>query len=239
MNVIRQSTVKNTKVAYFKTDAAPIITDDLVIVPNTLGTSIFGRDEGALLQNIPLAGEVAVSDDAIIISAEDRVVSYAAPPAIVFSPASGTFAAARNIRMTASDPAAILRYTTDGSAPNLSSPSISNGGSVLMDHTGKLRAISVNGSAISRNFEASYTIGGAALAARSVSKANVHPELQPSADTDRDGQSDIAEAIAGTDPQNPADVFRVQSLGLTNAGDAIRITWPSKAAGCRTINLNA
>ena len=215
--------------SYFSGHHAPIVTDDLLIVPNSLDTRIFGRYDGELLQTIPLAGEVAVSDDAIIISADDRVASYAAPVVIVFSPASGTFPTAKNIKITAADTTATLHYTTDGTAPNLSSPSIASGGSVLMDHTGKLRAISVKGSAISRIFEASFTIGGAPLAAMSRSSRTASTGAHSSADADRDGQSDLAEAVAGTDPQNSADVFKVKALDLVNSGTAIRITWASKA----------
>ena len=86
-----------------------------------------------------------------------------------------------------------------------------------MDHTGKLRAISVIGSAISRIFEASFTIGGAPLAAMSLSSRTASTGADSSADADRDGQSDLAEAVAGTDPQNSADVFKVKALELVNS----------------------
>jgi hypothetical protein len=48
-----------------------------------------------------------------------------------------------------------------------------------------------------------------------------------SSDTDGDGQTNAAEYAAGTDPNNPADVFRVMSSAFS--GGAFRVTVPGKA----------
>ncbi|MCX6855010.1 MAG: Ig-like domain-containing protein, partial [Verrucomicrobia bacterium] len=208
---------------------APVVTDDLLIIPNSVDTRIFGRYSGNLLQTINLAGEVAVSDDAIIISATDRVTAFTAPTALLFSPVSGIFATEISVTLTAADASAILYYTTDGTAPTLASSSVASGGSVLMDHTGKLRAISVKGSTISRVFEASYTIGSAPLAAMSMVESKPVLMTNTVTDFDHDGQSDVAEAVADTDPLSPTDTFRVKSCVLTNSGSTLQIVWPSKA----------
>lgn len=210
--------------AFFISHTAPTVTSAFVVVPNSGDTRIFGRYDGSLLQTIPLAGEVAISDDAVIISGNDRVASYAGPLDITFTPSGGTFTNPTDVNLTAANATASLRYTTDGSAPTLSSPSVANGAQVRMEHTGKLSAISVNGSTISRIFEASYTVNSEPLAAMS----QAAPLAVPTADSDHDGQSDLAEAVAGTDPRNPSDVFRVATF--TNSGSVIRITWPSKTA---------
>jgi len=91
--------------------------------------------------------------------------------------------------------------------------------SVLMDRTGKLRAITVKGSAVSRIVEASYTIGAAgdasAVAFQSSSTVSGFSDSVATADFDRDGQSDLAEAVAGTDPMNAADVFEITDSRLS------------------------
>ncbi len=48
---------------------------------------------------------------------------------------------------------------------------------------------------------------------------------QPGGDRDGDGQSDEAEAIAGTDPDNAADYFRVSET--TRLNDRVQIRWPA------------
>ena len=46
-------------------------------------------------------------------------------------------------------------------------------------------------------------------------------------DSDRDGQSDEAEAVAGTDPNDPASVFR--ATAVMNANGTVMVTWSSVA----------
>jgi hypothetical protein len=211
--------------------AAPIITNDLLIARTAFNTLIFDRYDGTLLQTIPFSGEAAVVGEQLIISLADKVMAFAAAPAIAYSPAGGSFAAATSITLTAADSAATIRYTTDGSAPTLASNSVASGGSVLMEHTGRLRAIAVNGSAVSRIIEGSYTIGSGAVVAASMafkSSAALLPSDAASADFDHDGQSDMAEAMAGTDPRRASDVFRVSACTATADGLAMHLTWPGK-----------
>jgi hypothetical protein len=218
---------------YFPAYAAPIVTDELLIAPQSTKTLVFGRSDAALLQTILYGGEVAVVDDFLLISTDTQVLAYAGSPAITFYPPRGTFASAPNITVTAADPSATIHYTTDGSAPNLNSPTVANAGSVLMDHTGKLRAITVKASAVSRIIEASYTIGAAsaasALAFNSGSTVSGFSDSMANADFDRDGQSDLAEAVAGTNPMNAADVFEITDSRISTAdGATLSISWPSK-----------
>jgi len=212
---------------------APVVTDELLFAPQTNSVLVFGRQDGVLLQTIPYGGEIAVADDQLIISTSDKVYAFGQARTITFSPAGGTFTSAQNITLTASDSSATIRYTTDGSAPNLGSPTVASGSSVLMNHTGKLRAITVKGSSISRVSEASYTITAPASGSAMAMSRSLLPaggiESVAAADFDRDGQSDLAEAVAGTNPRDAGDVFHINHSSLTAEGTDLRISWPSKS----------
>jgi PKD repeat protein len=49
------------------------------------------------------------------------------------------------------------------------------------------------------------------------------PQAAGAADPDGDGQNNLAEFLAGTDPTNSASAFRI--TGVTQEGDDVRITW--------------
>jgi hypothetical protein len=55
------------------------------------------------------------------------------------------------------------------------------------------------------------------------------------ADPDGDGQNNLAELLAGTDPTNSASAFCI--TGVTQEGDDVRITWAT--AGGRTNTVQA
>lgn len=219
----------------------PVVTDNLLILRPSSRLCLFDRLTGQLLQTLTLPTDYSSYHDPLILAGETlltvdyngNIIAYAPAHAITFSPASGSFASAQNITLTANDADATIRYTTDGSAPNLNSPTVANGASVLMDRTGKLRAITVKGSAVSRIVEASYTIGAAgdasAVAFKSSSAVSGFSDSVATADFDRDGQSDLAEAVAGTNPMNAADVFEITDSRISATdGASLSISWPSK-----------
>ena len=240
-SIVDGSLIRSYQVGGVLSPVQPVVTDNLLIMRNWTQTVIFDRLTAQMIATLPgsasyedpcqiiLAGETLVTRDS-----SSNLIAYAPSKAITFSPASGTFSSAQNITLTAADTSATIHYTTDGSAPNLSSPTVASGGSVFMDHTGKVRAITVKGSAVSRIVEASYTIGASgaasALAFNSSSTAQSINDSQATADFDRDGQSDLAEAVAGTNPMNAADVFEITSSSVsTTDGANLSISWPSKA----------
>ena len=52
-------------------------------------------------------------------------------------------------------------------------------------------------------------------------------ELSPTADSDGDGQSNAAEAAAGTNPLGANDIIRVSSM--SRIGNQVTLQWPSIA----------
>ncbi|MCX7915610.1 MAG: hypothetical protein N3A53_04825 [Verrucomicrobiae bacterium] len=47
----------------------------------------------------------------------------------------------------------------------------------------------------------------------------------PNADPDSDGQTDLAESVAGTNPDNPNDYFRITNI--VRVGNTATVTWTS------------
>ena len=56
---------------------------------------------------------------------------------------------------------------------------------------------------------------------------NNPPNLAPNLDADGDGQSNAAEALAGTDPLNPASLLRITGAIIVN--DDVQVTWTTVA----------
>ena len=59
----------------------------------------------------------------------------------------------------------------------------------------------------------------------------------PSADDDGDGQSNLEESGAGTDPSNPRSVHRIQSLSIE--GDSVHLEWPTMAGKRYQVQVSA
>jgi hypothetical protein len=60
--------------------------------------------------------------------------------------------------------------------------------------------------------------------------------IDPNADPDQDGMSNIAEFWAGTDPTNPASVFKVVNVSINGAGT--RISWNSVPGKSYTVEYS-
>lgn len=213
----------------------PVVTDDLVIAASDSNTFIFGRYDQALLATLNRGGHPAVVDDALIISSPSTgtVSSWAAQPAIRFTPPGGTFALPVNVVIGAADPSTRIHYTVDGSAPDFTSPWLVSGSTVRMNWTGTIRAISVKGSEVSRIHQAAFTIADSdndGLAdwweAEHFGNLTV---ASASSDSDNDGLSDAEEFAAGTDPLSSTDNLGVVATSsLTAPNDEIILRWKSK-----------
>ena len=66
---------------------------------------------------------------------------------------------------------------------------------------------------------------------------NQSPQLSPDCDADGDGQSNAAEALAGTDPLNPASVFQMTGVVKTN-GNSIRVDWTTVGGHSYVVQTN-
>ncbi|MFZ2279090.1 MAG: tandem-95 repeat protein [Prosthecobacter sp.] len=214
----------------------PIVTDDLVIAASASNTFVFGRYDQVLLATLNRGGSPAVVDDALIISspATGTVSAWAAQPAITFTPPGGSFDQPVGVVIGAADPTTRIHYTVDGSAPDFTSPWLVSGAPVRMSWSGKIRAISVKGSEVSRIHEASFTIAdsdGDGIADwwemqfyGSLSAATA------ASDSDGDGMTDLAEFKAGTDPRSALDRLETApSISHAVPGNELVLTWKSKA----------
>ena len=67
---------------------------------------------------------------------------------------------------------------------------------------------------------------------------NNAPQLNPNLDADGDGQSNGAEALAGTDPLNPSSfAFQITSVVKTN-GNSIRVDWTTVGGHSYVVQTN-
>ncbi len=63
------------------------------------------------------------------------------------------------------------------------------------------------------------------------------PQLRPDFDADGDGQSNAAEALAGTDPLNPLSTFQTTGVVKTN-GNSIRVEWTTVGGHSYVVQTN-
>jgi hypothetical protein len=214
----------------------PIVTDDLVIAASDSNTFIFGRYDNTLIATLNRGGSPAVVDDALIISspATGTVSAWAAQPAITFTPPGGSFDQPVGVVIGAADPTTRIHYTVDGSAPDFTSPWLVSGAPVRMSWSGKIRAISVKGSEVSRIHEASFIIAdsdGDGIA--DWWEMQFYGSLSATtatSDSDGDGMTDLAEFKAGTDPRSAMDRLETApSISHAVPGNELVLSWKSKA----------
>ena len=66
---------------------------------------------------------------------------------------------------------------------------------------------------------------------------NNAPQLNPNFDADGDGQSNAAEALAGTDPLSPSSTFQITSMVKTN-GNSMRLDWTTVGGHSYVVQTN-
>jgi alpha-tubulin suppressor-like RCC1 family protein len=88
-----------------------------------------------------------------------------------FSPPGGEYTTAQAVVLTTPTPGAAIHYTTDGTEPTATDPSVASGGSVLVDRSLVLKAKAFDGSAESQPARADFLITGAVAAGDNFSLA--------------------------------------------------------------------
>lgn len=198
----------------------PLVTNDQLIVAIGSGTYVFDRYSYKLLQVLPHFGPPSLADGRLVIAGSNGVVAtYALPPAVAFSPPGGDFPSSTlAVTLSAYDPTARIHYTTDGTAPQFSSPSLPSGGQVTISEYTHLRAITVSGAKVSGIHQATYNLAVPQAAGA------LAPEV--AGDSDGDGRGDSDESLAGTDPADSGDFFHA-SIRLEPDGTGIVMEWNS------------
>lgn len=212
-----------------------VITDDLVIAASPTNTFVFGRYDRVLVATLNRGGHLAVDGDALLISspATGTISAWSSQPALTFSPSGGTFPEPVNVVIHASSSGARIHYTIDGSMPDFTSPWITSGATVHLNRSATVRAISVNGSDVSRIFASSFIIEDVDNdGLPDWWEMNHFQNLSASSDitdSDFDGSSDTEEFIAGTNPLSDLGhlgiVVDTSRLSLANE---ITVRWSSK-----------
>lgn len=211
----------------------PVITDDAVIAQSGLKTYVFGRYDQTLLHVANRGGTVSVVDDQIIVSGSDGVVAaYAAQPAVTFSPPGGTFTQPAMVALSAADPNSRIYYTLDGSMPNLTSPWVTSGKTVRISWSGKIKAIMVKGSAVSRVNEATFVMLDTDADGLpdwwEQEKFGSLTVAGTQSDQDGDGILDVDEFGAGTNPMSGNDRFSVTCSVVRPSLTELIVSWDSK-----------
>ena len=143
-----------------------------VLTLAVVGTNLYAYYNGfifATASNSAIASGAAgfvVFDSSAVANAQisswsggNANVQPAATP--TFSPAAGSYGNAQTVTISSTTPGGTIYYTVDGSTPTHSSPSISNGQSIVVSVSQTVQAIlSVSGSTDSAVGSAAYIIGG-------------------------------------------------------------------------------
>lgn len=80
------------------------------------------------------------------------------------------------------------------------------------------------------------TFGSGVFGQASPGSPNGQTDLPPGDDEDGDGATNGEEAIAGTNPEDPTDYFRVTSTGIS--GEGVVLTWSSKSGKAYAIQYS-
>jgi len=217
----------------------PVVCEDSLIVSTGGQTYIFRLTDAALMQLLPYGGAIALADGHLVLSSSivKSLRVYTAPAALGVSPQGGSFMQPVEVTFNASLPSAAIRYTTNGTTPGASSASMALGGSMRLERSTLVKAMTAIGEAVSDVVTASFTItdtDGDGLPdwwESSQSQGATPTGLNPLADDDHDGMTDIQEFVAGTNAAVP-DRFEASVV----AGDSsTTVSWKSQQGRFYTV----
>ena len=145
-------------------------------------------------------------------------------PSLSATPSGGDLSAPQDVLFSSSDPAAIIRFTTDGSPPTTSSQALASAGSLYVDHS-----ISITGSAFHDSVSSppqtfTFTLPDANSNGLPDWWETLHPTIgSATEDDDHDGLTNSEEFTAATDPSH-SDTFAAK---LQTNPNARSISWAS------------
>jgi hypothetical protein len=165
---------------------------------------------------------IAIRPDGTASTVASFAYVISPPPAPSATPTAGTFASAQSVKLTDSDPGAVVHYTEDGSTPTAASPSTPNPVSVTQSETIKAIAIRTSGSA-SNVASFSYVIAPAPAPAPTPAPASAPtPQAPPPAGPPAPASQAASPAAGGTGSVT-ASSTDASAVEAVLARDAVRI----------------
>jgi large repetitive protein len=209
----------------------PIITNDLVFAASPTQTYIFDRQGGQLLHTLAGGAPIALAGKTLYTwGAAGTLMTYSAPWAVRFSPNGGSFDQPVDVIVTAADPAAIIHYSLDGTAPEFSKRTIPSASTIRIEATGPLLAVAISADGkVSPVAGVQFTITD--------SDADGVPDWWERAtfgaltatdgrdDVDRDGINTLTEFRVGTNPTNGQSALLSPKFIHSSTQSILR--WPS------------
>jgi hypothetical protein len=161
------------------TSRQPVILNDAIIAAAIGGTTSVLR-QSTVTQTLPRSGDLAFANGTLAITGTSGTTVFRNTSHfdIAFSPPPGTYTGVRSITLTSTGSGDQIHYTTDGTSPTLSSPSIQSGSSIVLSSSAEIRTFAKSGSRISPVFSGDYTITQA-LSAASVKMASRAKSFSP------------------------------------------------------------
>lgn len=213
----------------------PLFTQDRVIVSTPTATHIVSLLDGAVQQVLPKGGLLVPADNNLIIvdTTNPGVTAYGSPPVITLSPSTASSASIIPWKIGTTVPEGLIHFTLDGSTPTAQSPTFANLGAFSSLRTTTVKAVGIHAGLTGPVTTATFTVGDSNNnqlpdwweQQYGGLRANPVSVLDPAADDDGDLRNNLAEFLAGTNPnQSDAVVTPLQA----GTGGSLTISWPSE-----------
>ncbi|WP_038159902.1 chitobiase/beta-hexosaminidase C-terminal domain-containing protein, partial [Verrucomicrobium sp. BvORR106] len=180
-------------------------------------------------------GLLVPADNNLIIvdTTNPGVTAYGSPPVITLSPSTASSANVIPWKIGTTVPEGLIHVTLDGSTPTAQSPTFANLGAFSSLRTTTVKAVGIHAGLTGPVTTATFTVGDSNSnqlpdwweQQYGSQRANPVSVLDPTADDDGDLRNNLAEFLAGTNPnQSDAVVTPLQA----NSGGSITISWTSE-----------